>query len=41
MASSFTASQTKESLKWREWDSFGLKQQLGVVPSFEFEPKAA
>jgi steroid delta-isomerase-like uncharacterized protein len=27
--------------EWQEWDSLGLMQQLGVVPSFKFEAKAA
>ena len=27
--------------EWQEWDSLGLMQQLGVVPSFKLEAKAA
>ena len=27
--------------EWRQWDSLGLMQQLGVVPTFEFGAKAA
>lgn len=27
--------------EWQEWDSLGLMQQLGVVPTFKFEAKAA
>jgi len=27
--------------EWHEWDSLGLMQQLGVVPTIKFEPKAA
>ena len=27
--------------EWEQWDSLGLMQQLGVVPTFKFEPKAA
>lgn len=27
--------------EWQEWDSLGLMQQLGIVPSFKFEAKAA
>jgi steroid delta-isomerase-like uncharacterized protein len=27
--------------EWQEWDSLGLMQQLGVVPRFKLEPKAA
>ena len=27
--------------EWQEWDSLGLMQQLGVVPTIEFEAKAA
>jgi steroid delta-isomerase-like uncharacterized protein len=27
--------------EWQEWDSLGLMQQLGAVPSFKFEAKAA
>lgn len=27
--------------EWEEWDSLGLMQQLGVVPTFKFETPAA
>jgi steroid delta-isomerase-like uncharacterized protein len=27
--------------EWQQWDSLGLMQQIGVVPTFKFEPKAA
>ena len=27
--------------EWQEWDSLGLMQQLGVVPTFKFEATAA
>ena len=27
--------------EWQEWDSLGLMQQLGVVPTFKFETRAA
>jgi steroid delta-isomerase-like uncharacterized protein len=27
--------------EWQEWDSLGLMQQLGVIPTFKFEGKAA
>jgi len=27
--------------EWQEWDSLGLMQQLGVIPTFKDEPKAA
>ena len=27
--------------EWQEWDSLGLMQQLGAVPTLKFEPKAA
>lgn len=27
--------------EWQQWDPLGLMQQLGVVPTFKFEPKAA
>lgn len=27
--------------EWQEWDSLGLMQQLGVVPTFKFEERAA
>jgi predicted ester cyclase len=27
--------------EWQQWDSLGLMQQLGVVPTLKFEVKAA
>jgi len=27
--------------EWQQWDSLDLMQQLGVVPTIKFEPKAA
>jgi steroid delta-isomerase-like uncharacterized protein len=27
--------------EWQEWDTLGLMQQLGVVPTFKFETRAA